>query len=78
MKTVERIIQIEERDGHEWSMLSRLFDLLHWTHYPTNVTGEEIDEGNDSDEAKAETVEVPADQVDIFDWLDENCTFDYC
>lgn len=44
---------------------------------PANVTGEEIDAGNDSDEARVEAIEVPVSQLDVWDFLDEMGVFDF-
>lgn len=71
LRVKEMQFQIEDRDGEGWARVRHLLDALGWEYYPTNVTGEEIDAGNDSDESKDETVEVPIDLIDVYEMLDE-------
>lgn len=75
MKWIEKIFDAGDRDDR-FSIVCDLLDALHWEHYPTNVTGEELDAGNDSDEAREETIEVPENQLDVYDFLDEMGIFD--
>lgn len=70
MKWVDRVFDAGDRD-EAFSRVCDLLEALHWDHYPTNVTGEELDAGNDSDEARQETIEVPENQLDVYDFLDE-------
>ena len=64
------------RDSEDYRQFEELMDRLGWSHYPTNVTGEEIDDGNDSDEARAETIECPASDAPLLNCLDECGVFD--
>lgn len=64
------------RDSEEYEQFCELMRRLGWDHYPTNVTGEEIDDGNDSDEARAETIEAPASDSDLLNWLNDCGVFD--
>lgn len=72
----EEIYVEATRDGNDYLTFCSLMERLGWTHYPTHVTAEEIDAGNDSEEAESETIEVPADDHDIFDLLDRAGLFD--
>lgn len=73
---VERTFFVEDRGGEDFSKVCDLLDALGWDHYPTNVTGEEIDAGDDSDAARDETVEVPSDKLEVYDFLDEMGVWD--
>lgn len=53
-----------------------LLDALGWDHYPTNMTGEEIDAGNDSDESKDEIIGVPVNRLEVYELLDQCGVFD--
>lgn len=64
------------RDDDWWIAREALLDALGWEHYPTNVTGEDIDAGNDSEEALQETIEVPSGELEVWDLLDELGVFD--
>lgn len=77
-KNAEYTITVEDRGAGSWLLITRLLDRLGWTYYPTNVTGEEIDAGDDSDAARDETIEVPAEDVELFELLDESGVFDNC
>lgn len=64
------------RDSEEYGLFCELMRRLGWSHYPTNVTGEDIDNGNDSDEARAETIECPPEDAPLLGWLNDCGTFD--
>lgn len=67
---------ISDRDLDDWARLSTILDRLGWTHYPENVTGEEIDEGDDSENARVEGVDVPFKDYDLWEYLDDRGVFD--
>lgn len=67
---------IDDRNSDDWTTLSIIFDRLGWTHYPENVTGEEIDDGDDSEAARVETVEVPFNDLEIWNYLEDRSVFD--
>lgn len=64
------------RDSEEFSNFEELMNRLGWDHYPTHVTGEELDAGCDSDEARSETIEYPKKDADLIDWLNNCGVFD--
>lgn len=64
-----------DRGYDDWIYLSELLDRLGWIHYPENVTGEEIDEGDDSDAACEEHIEVPYPDIPLFELLERQGTF---
>ena len=76
MKTNHVIFIISDRGMDDWLTLSRLLDKLGWAHYPEYVTGEEIDEGDDSEDARTEGVDVPTEDTDLFDMLESRGVFD--
>lgn len=76
MKTTHETFIITDRDMDGWLTLSRLLDKLGWAHYPEYVTGEEIDEGDDSEVARTEGVDVPVEDGDLFDMLESCGVFD--
>lgn len=65
------------RSSNAFLRFEELCTRLGWNTYPTNVTGKEIDAGNDSDEAAAQTVEVPDADIPLYEFLDEFGVFDY-
>lgn len=62
---------IDDRDSGTGLAILSILDRMGWTHYPENVTGEEIDAGDDSDAAKVETVEIPSVDMDIWELLED-------
>lgn len=76
MDIKEMQIQVEDREGYEWGRVCSLLDALGWNHYPTYVTGEEIDAGVDNDESKDETIEVPVNMLEVYELLDQCGVFD--
>ncbi len=77
MSIVTKEIYVEPtRDCEEFLRFERLMEKLGWNTYPTYVDGEEIDAGNDSDEARAQTIEVPHEDEELFEFLDECGVFD--
>lgn len=64
------------RDTAAFLAFSTLVERLGWTHYPTNVTGEDIDNGDDSDTARSETIEYPGKDYDLFYLLYISGVFD--
>lgn len=75
MVTLEIYVE-PSRDSEEFRQFEELMDRLGWVHYPTNVTGEELDAGNDSDEARAETIEAPDSDADLLDFLNMSDLFE--
>lgn len=76
MKGYQKETIYVDREYDSWVWLSMLLDRLGWTHYPENTTGEEIDEGDDSDAAREETIEVPLEDVPLFEFLGDQGVFD--
>lgn len=64
------------RDSEDFLRFEELMEKLGWDTYPTHVTGEELDAGCDSDEARSQTIECPSTDVDILNFLDERGVFD--
>lgn len=76
METTRKEIVYVDREYDSWLRLCELLDRLGWTHYPENVTGEDIDAGDDSDVASEETIEVPFKDIPLFEFLDTQGVFD--
>ncbi len=74
--TMEEIYVEPERESNDFLRFAELMERLGWNTYPTHVTGEEINAGNNSDEATAQTIEVPVEDESLFEFLNECGVFD--